>query len=283
VSSNRPAKRPANRMIDRGASLAWHVLDPWSIDAWLTSEWRNVRRTWSVRRRGFVHRRTLRDDGTLDDRWLAALLEHPDAIVESGDPLKLGDRTTVVRLSDEAGHASAGPGRPVVLKRFNRTDPLHTIVHAGLRGRARWNVVNTLRLHRVGIDAPSPRAIIEQWLGPLLVCGWYVCDLIEGPTLEDLGADPDRHGDALRVAAVRFAESWRRLGAAGLRHDDLKHSNFILSPDGRLWLLDLDGMRHPWPAARVRSYRRRDRARFLDNWPAGSPTRAIFEAALDGE
>jgi Ser/Thr protein kinase RdoA (MazF antagonist) len=64
-----------------------------------------------------------------------------------------------------------------------------------------------------------------------------------------------------------------------ITHGDLKASNLLWDAD-RLVLIDLDAMcQHASPAGFARAWQR-DRARFLRNWPAGSPLREWLDRSL---
>ena len=73
---------------------------------------------------------------------------------------------------------------------------------------------------------------------------------------------------------------WQDLGALRLGHGDMKATNFIVDPAGKLWLIDLDGMRRYRTGPLLRAERRKDLARFMRNWQERPEVAAIFRARI---
>jgi hypothetical protein len=196
-----------------------------------------------------------------------------ERLVARAGVLKDGDRCTVGRF--EIG------GRPLVIKRFNRKGLFHTVTHLLLRSRAAWCWRNGRRLHAHGVATPVPLAAYERRFGPFRLESYLVTTYVEGPMLIDLVL-----GDASAPVPIddlveEFAQVWRVLGSLRARHHDMKATNFIVGPDRRLWLVDLDGLRAGIPAPFWRRARRLDLERFLRNWQGRPEVAAIFRARLD--
>ena len=186
-----------------------------------------------------------------DDPQLAAIVADPDRAASIGELLKRGNTAIAVRRGD------------FVVKRYNVKDSWH-------RHRLRWRRTRAFNAWRAGhglrfagLATPRPRALIEMH-SPRVgdAVAFLVVDHVEGQPL-DLGGDgavvdPDLHG-----ALARLFLAWRELRFA---HGDTKASNFVLR-EGDLCVLDLDAAafhRGGWRFARAH---RRDRIRFLANWP----------------
>ena len=76
-----------------------------------------------------------------------------------------------------------------------------------------------------------------------------VMELVEGRTLRQLAADrPFSVGAALAIAA-QIAEAMQEAHAARLVHGDLKPSNLMMEPSGRVRILDFGLARHIDPLA----------------------------------
>ena len=182
--------------------------------------------------------------------------------------LKDGDRCTVVHVEDA-----------YVLKRYNLRGPVHTARHVFLRSRAAhcWRAGH--RLLRAGLATPEPLAWSERRLGPLRFESYLLMPYVSGPTLLELVRNGASGDDVERVAS-RFAEIWRGLGGVRAGHDDMKASNFIVGDDGRLWMIDLDGVRLGLPEPRFRRARQKSLARFMRNWRAHEEAAAAFRAAI---
>jgi hypothetical protein len=76
---------------------------------------------------------------------------------------------------------------------------------------------------------------------------WYplvLMDWVEGETLFQWVGDRCREGNALALAeaAARWVELVDQLAAAQISHGDLQHANVMVTPAGRLKLVDYDGM-----------------------------------------
>ena len=78
----------------------------------------------------------------------------------------------------------------------------------------------------------------EGWF-PLIVMDW-----VEGETLFQWVRARCLEGDcrALRDAAARWLDVVAELEAAQIAHGDLQHGNVMVTPEGRLMLVDYDGM-----------------------------------------
>jgi hypothetical protein len=214
-------------------------------------------------------------DGDLDPALVEALWEDPNGLIESGTSVKDGDRCTVVRLEHEMG--------PLIFKRYNLKGPVHTSVHAVMRSRAAWCLLNAHRVRGAGLRTPRPLACLEMRRGVLRGTSFFLNEFISGPTLlhliRDTGVEPER----LERLAADFARIWKTLGRLRLGHGDMKAANFIVDADDRLWLIDLDGMRR-YPAAYgapllVRQ-RTKDYERFMRNWRPLPPVETAFQLAV---
>ncbi|MDE0193817.1 MAG: lipopolysaccharide core heptose(I) kinase RfaP [Gammaproteobacteria bacterium] len=194
-----------------------------------------------------------------DDPELGDIVADPDRAASSGEPLKHGNTAAAVRCGG------------FVVKRYNVKDPWH-------RHRLRWRRTRAQRAWRAGhglrfagLATPRPRALIEMrrpQVGEAVA--FLVVDHVEGEPL-DLAVDPD-----LNRALARLFGAWRELRFA---HGDTKASNFVVK-DGDIYVLDLDAAafhRRGWRFVRAH---RRDRVRFLANWPdAPASTRDALGAA----
>ena len=195
---------------------------------------------------------------------LAALAADPDTYMAQGEPLKSGGSATVTRIRV---HEQA-----LVVKRYNLKGPLHFVRRCLGPSRARRAWRNAHMLRHIGIRTPSPLALTEErCLGGLLPGrAWLISRYQDGHTLAQCTA-----ADRLPpVQADReIARVFLLLQRVGLRHGDLKASNWILSEDNA-YLVDLDALRrHRGP--------QRDLQRFLDNWPPGSICRRHYEQLLE--
>lgn len=204
--------------------------------------------------------------------FLAPHLADPDRWMESGVPLKRGNTATVARV--EAG------GRQFVVKRYNIKGAGHAVSRCWRPSRAWHAWLEGHRLGFLGITTPRPLALIERRLGPLRGHAWLVTEYCPGENLAiRLAPHLDASPPAAELAAV--CNLFKQLTAACVSHGDLKATNLLWDGD-RLSLIDLDAMRQHKGADSFARAWRKDRARFLRNWPAGSRLRATLETALPG-
>jgi tRNA A-37 threonylcarbamoyl transferase component Bud32 len=202
--------------------------------------------------------------------FLAPLIADPDAWIEQGIPLKRGRSATLALVELE--------GRKLVIKRYNIKGAGHALSRAWRPSRAWHSWIEAHRLRFLGIATPRPLALIEHRLGPLRGRAWLVSEYCEGTNLQTHLAECAENGAPARVKeAVRTL--FARLAAEHISHGDLKATNFILRGD-ELCVLDLDALRRHDSAAAWRKAWRKDRARFLRNWPEGSVLQHEMDAAL---
>ena len=95
---------------------------------------------------------------------------------------------------------------------------------------------------RFEYDERGIRSGSDGKLYPLLTMDW-----VEGLTLFDWARERSLAGDAaaLDEAAQDWLELTDQLAAAGIVHGDLQHGNVMISPQGRIRLVDYDGMAVP--------------------------------------
>ena len=199
---------------------------------------------------------------------IGMLLKDPDRGTEDGDRLKSGGTCTVAR--------ARGATRALVIKRYNLKSRKHALSRIWRPSRAWHSWVEGNRLRLLGIPTPAPLAVIEERWGPLRGRAWLITDYCAGPDLaEHLAADrepPPREAEAILSV-------FDTLFRARISHGDMKATNLLWS-EGELCLVDLDAMCQHRSADAHRRAWRRDRTRFLKNWPAGSALHRWLEAHL---
>jgi tRNA A-37 threonylcarbamoyl transferase component Bud32 len=198
-----------------------------------------------------------------ETEFLAPLVANPDRWIESGRPLKLGRTATLAQVELD--------GRQLVVKRYNIKNLRHALARGWRPSRAWHSWCEAHRMRFLGIPTPRPLALIERRFGPLRGRAWLVTEYCPGPSLAETPLDEDG------IRAV--VELFRRMAAARVTHGDLKATNLLWN-EGNLVLIDLDAARQHARVAGFRRAWRKDRARFLRNWPEGSMPRAALDAAL---
>ena len=225
---------------------------------------------------------------TVTRRSLQRLMTHvsdlPEALIErlwsdadgalgAAAMLKDGDRCTVTRVEQSA--------EPYTLKRYNLKSTLHTAIHLPLRSRARWSWLNGRKLVKAGLPTPMPLACIEERRHGLLhLRSYLLTQFVPGRSLLDLVQSDETKGERLADLARQFTRIWQTLGQLRAGHGDMKATNFIVDPQGKLWLIDLDGLRIHHSAVLLRRERRNDLARFMQNWQEKPEVAAVFRARI---
>ena len=109
---------------------------------------------------------------------------------------------------------------------------------------------------------------------PVVKMGW-----VQGKTLDEFVGAQRNNAGALQNLATGWLETMENLGSANIAHNDLQHGNIIISPEGRIKLVDYDGVfipsfkGSPSPEIGHRNYQHpnRDLADYdenIDNFPA---------------
>ncbi len=200
--------------------------------------------------------------------FLAPLIADPDAWIEQGVPLKRGRSATLAQVELD--------GRKLVIKRYNIKGAGHALSRAWRPSRAWHAWIEAHRLRFLGIATPRPLALIERRLGPLRGRAWLISEFCEGPNLQARLAS---ESGLPAVVAEAVRRLFAQLAEARIGHGDLKATNFLCWGD-ELVVLDLDAMRQYDSAAAWRKAWKKDRARFLRNWPEGSVMRRSMDEAL---
>lgn len=199
---------------------------------------------------------------------LAPLLAAPDQAIAAGRALKLGGSATVAEVQVA--------GRPLVLKRYNMKSLGHRLKRCWRESRASHSWREGHRLCFLGIPTPEPLAMQECRWGPLRGRAYLVTEYSGG---QDILArlNPDAPLPEQELALI--LNIFNGLVRHRISHGDLKGNNLLWS-EGRYLLIDLDAARqHRCLRAFRRAYAE-DRARFLRNWPAGSPLYRQLDSQL---
>jgi len=199
---------------------------------------------------------------------LPEVLAHPDAALRDGKLLKDGGTCTVASI--------AAGGDTVIIKRYNLKHWRHALSRAWRPSRAWHAWKEAHRLGFYGIATPRPLALIEERLGPLRGRAFLLTDYCPGENLLAL-LSPDAPPPADIGAAL--TRVFALLHALKISHGDLKATN-LLWHAGEVVLIDLDAAhQHRSDKGHARAWRR-DRARLLRNWPAGSALHVWLDTNL---
>jgi hypothetical protein len=158
-----------------------------------------------------------------------------DRLLFGSVPLQVKDRCIVARYEDEA--------RSLVVKRNVWGGLARTLRMSWRESSARRCAWLGNYLSERGIPTPRPRAWVEHRLGPLKYRSYLFTDFIEGTSLYRFVRSGRASADVLEELARQVADIWQRFVEIGATHGDLKPENFIVDPDLRVWILDLERVR----------------------------------------
>lgn len=178
--------------------------------------------------------------------------------------LKDGNTCTVVELSHK--------DRQYVLKRYNQKPLFYRLSHAFTTPRALRSWSHGHALRAFAVPTPRPLACLLIKDGPLLRESYLLMEKVEGISLHE---HPQPETMAAEYAQ-RVGELKRLMGS----HGDLKASNFIVTEDEILTVIDLDSFRFHDSLQAFERAQAKDRRRFLKNW-RDSP--AQLDAFQSGE
>jgi tRNA A-37 threonylcarbamoyl transferase component Bud32 len=189
---------------------------------------------------------------------LRALVADPDRFIASARLLKDGNTSTVARVDRD--------GTPLVVKRYNLKGLGHFLSRFWRPTRAWHSWREGHRLEFCGVATPKPLALIEERVGPFRRRGFLINAYCPGENLLDLLAS-DREPDAAIGKAI--VDLFTTLHELRISHGDMKATN-LLWHEGRIVVIDLDAVVQHRSAKSHAGAWRRDRARFLRNWPENS-------------
>ncbi|MDR0440170.1 MAG: hypothetical protein LBI59_04205 [Candidatus Accumulibacter sp.] len=222
----------------------------------------------------FAVRRTFRRFSSIvrdEAETLGALLKSREALdeaIRAGALLKDGNTCTVARIDAN--------GRALAVKRYNLKNPRHALSRCWRPSRAWRAWLSGHRLAFFGIPTPAPLALVEERAGPLRRRAFLLTEFCAGENLLQRFSS-GRAPDAAEAAAI--TSLFNALHRRRITHGDMKATNFLWH-ENRLAIIDLDAMvQHGGDVAFARGWRR-DRARFLRNWPADSALHRWLDAHL---
>jgi hypothetical protein len=195
--------------------------------------------------------RTLRYDSSLPAPLVEALWRSPEDILASGRVLRKTDkqRSTVLVHWDR---------RSYVMKHYGYRSVRHALKHRFAGSPAQQSYEAGCKLADAGVPTPRPVAAVEN-VGLVMERDSYlVYPYVEGRALVDAVAQGHMKDVEINGALRELKTLWRQLIALGAGLRDANTGNFIVAPEGRLWLIDLDDCRfhHSNAIARARLYRR---------------------------
>jgi len=192
-------------------------------------------------------------------RAMARLLEDPDRFISEGKLLKKGNSSTVAVLKVD--------GRSLVVKRYNIKSFGHALSRCFRPSRAWRSWKNAHRLLMLGIATPQPVGLLEKRFGPLRSKAYFITEY--SPGLDAYGWFHSSGGKKPDVYCVirQFGHILQIFYEHLIVHGDFKATNFILTENNRIVVIDLDAMRcHTRMGWYFHRQFARDCQRLMQNW-----------------
>jgi hypothetical protein len=214
--------------------------------------------------REFAVYRTLKQFAVVSRSHLGALqefLSSPETCMVEGKPLKLGTTNTVMKV--DLG------GRSYVVKRYNLKNlrVFFSRLPKVSRSLKAWRA--TQAFWALGVPTAEPIALVRERLGPLYFRSWMVTEYIDAPHFGEFFSNSDDNFDLLDPQRETLLRFFQRMVAGKLSHGDLKCTNLLWHQNYGPISIDMDAARYHGGGGRIfERYWRKDRRRFLMNWPS---------------
>ena len=152
-------------------------------------------------------------------------------------------------------------------------------INYGLRGsRCMRSWIAAKVFSRLGIPTAAPMMIHEQKgaSGMTIKQSFLACHLAQGIPLSDITDE-----ETLQHVASQLDNAFTIMANYHISHGDLKANNIIVSNDGKIRFIDLDGVTIMSPKKKWIELRQRDQKRFLKNWSPDSAAYQIFTEIIN--
>lgn len=174
-------------------------------------------------------------DSSLDAELQEPLWRDPASLLTRGEDLRKKEARHTVRLT----HGS----QSLVLKHYAEPTRRHALKQLVQPSRAWKTWEFTQRLADLGVATPRPVACVENRWGWLRRDSYLMYPYVEGETLRHHFHEAKK-SPALHERLWRQVDDlWNRLAELRVGLSDTNIGNFIVSPAGQLWLIDLDKSR----------------------------------------
>ena len=221
-------------------------------------------------------------DNQLAAHVVEVLWDDPEEFLAAGQVLTQDDYGAVARVPVKAPTTDGHFGNAAVglLKRFNLRSMAHTLTRLLLftRGSRSWTYGREML--DAGVETARPLAMVEDRLGPFRFRSFVLTEQVEGAPLPEFLATTTLNSMDLDRLAGQFARIWHTLGELRIVHGAMHASNFVVTSDRQLKLINLDGTWRHWFDLTFLHRRDRDWLRFMKAWRGQSEIGAAFRAAV---
>ncbi len=239
----------------REAFLFWQEVEQ---KAWLLYE-----KTYFKNIRGIFKKIVY--DPTAESKILQTFLEAPDEVIGQAKLLKDDGTTTVACFEDK-----------LIFKRYNVRSFSKGLKRLFKQSRARRCWLQALRLRHLGLYTPRPIAMIERLRFGCLRESYIVMEYLSG---QDLFIFLRQHPEQIEPLANQIYDLFQSLKNIRTAHGDFKATNLWFF-QGKIYLLDLDGVRQYEHEEKLSQAIAKDKRRFLKNWSNQEAFQKVFESKI---
>jgi len=219
----------------------------------------------------------------------SAMLNHvalpgglPDALAKAAGQVPVGMSILKFGSRSIVGSFTAD-GEPWVLKYYQPASFAKHLTYGILGSRCHRSWLAGLAFAHIGVPTPAPLMVAEWkssgglWLKRSFLATRHAAGISLAKFLDQSSPDDPRR---LKVAAG-LKDAFGKMARHRAIHGDLKENNIIISPDGGISFIDLDGARFLLPEDRWKKLRRKDRDRFFKNWKETPEVAGLFRHVFD--
>jgi hypothetical protein len=213
-------------------------------------------------------------DASLPERLVERIWRDPNGLLADGDKLQVKPRCCVAHIDGVDGS--------FVWKRHNWGDFGRTLRKGFSQSVAMKCWLDGRFLCEAGVPTPQPRLSIERRFGPVNTCSYLLTDYVEGTSLYRFMRYQQPAEPVIRHLARQAAAIWQQLDDLRIQHNDFQTENFLVDPQGKLWLIDLERLRRCRRISDVRKRQIRDIEDLLHprNWRANPMAAEIFRREI---
>ncbi len=213
-------------------------------------------------------------DASLPEELIDRAWRDPDVLIAEGTRLQYKPRCSVVRL-DRGDNG-------FVWKRHNWGDFGRTLRKTFSRPVAKKCWIDGRFLCEAGVPTPRPRLYLERRIGPVNTYSYLLTDYVAGTSLYRYMRYQRPAKPVIVHLARQAAAIWQQLDDLRVQHNDFQTENFLVDPQGKLWLIDLERLRRCGQTEDLRRRQIRDIQDLLHprNWRANPGAGELFRREM---
>jgi hypothetical protein len=213
-------------------------------------------------------------DATLSAELVERIWRDPNRFLAEGTKLQVKPRCSVARVEVD--------GESFVWKRHRWGDFGRTLRKSFAQSVAKKCAMDGLFLSDAGLPTPRPRLYLERRIGPVNTRSYLLTEYVAGTSLYRFM----RYQRPAKPIVVRLARQaaaiWQLLDDLRIQHNDFQTENFLVDPQGKLWLIDMERLRRCRRKDEVRRRQIRDIEDLLHprNWRANPQAGDVFRREI---